>query len=414
MHFTVSPFGSAGDVFPFLGLALELSSRGHDVSFVTTGYFEESVRRHGLQYVELGTKEEFLEAVNDPDLWSQSRSFPLVFERIASVFRQHYELLAEQHARHPTIAISSCLGFGARLAQEKLGIPLVSVHLQPAVIHSQLDPPMLAGYALPRWFANAALRMGERFVLDRVAFPEINQFRAEIGLEPQRGLLSWWHSPQQNICLFPEWFAAQQTDWPPHSHLADFPLWDDQADQPLPASVAQFLDAGEAPIVFTPGSANRFGRKFFRAAVEACQRIKKRGILLTPFSDQVPSPLPDEVRHFDYVPLTPLLTRCAMLVHHGGVGTTAQGLAAGVPQLIMALAHDQFDNGARVRRLGVGSWMYPQQFFGSWVARRMHSLLTSDKVQRACELSAKRLSARNGISYAADHVERFVNQECQS
>ena len=89
MHFTISPFGSVGDVHPFLGLALKLRDRGHDVLFVTTGYFEEAVRRHGLEYIELGTKEEFLEAIDNPDLWSQSKSFAHVFNSVASVYRRH-------------------------------------------------------------------------------------------------------------------------------------------------------------------------------------------------------------------------------------------------------------------------------------------------------------------------------------
>ncbi len=408
MHFTISPFGSAGDVHPFLGLAMKLRERKHDVSFVTTGYFEDTVRRHGLEYIELGTKEEFLAAVDNPDLWSQSRSFAHIFDGIAFVFRRHYELLASQHQRQKTVAISSCLGFGARIAQEKLQIPLISVHLQPAVIHSKIQPPMLAGISLPRWFTNAALKLGERFVLDRTAFPDLNRFRAELGLEPARGLMSWWHSPQKNICLFPEWFASKQADWPPHTELTDFPLWDDREDQPLPEQVRTFLDAGDPPIVFTPGSANIFGRDFFQAATDACMKLGRRGMLLSRFSDHIPGNLPATVRYFDYVPFTPLLPRTVAVVHHGGVGTTAQALAAGVPQLIMALAHDQFDNGARVTRMGVGSWLYPQQFRAGRVAKRLTRLLESSSVDAACKQVAGKLTPRNGLDLAADAVEEFA------
>ena len=408
MHFTVSPLGSAGDVHPFLGLALKLRDRGHDITFVTSGFFAETVRRHRLDFVELGTKQEFLEAVANPDLWSQSRSFTHVFNTVATVFRRHYEVIADQHTQHPTVSISSCLGFGARIAQERLQIPLVSVHLQPAVIHSKLQPPMLAGISLPRWFTNAALGLGERFVLDRAACPELNRFRGELGLAPMHGLLSWWHSPQKNVCLFPDWFAPKQEDWPPHTDVTDFPLWDDRADESLAPEVQAFLEAGSPPIVFTPGSANIFGAKFFRAATGACLKLGRRGILLTRFAEQIPEGLPDTVRHFEYVPLTPLLRYTAALVHHGGVGTTAQGLAAANPQLIMALAHDQFDNGARVLRMGVGSWMYPQQFYTKQVARRLSRLLEAPEVHASCQQIAAKLVARNGLDLAAGAIERFA------
>jgi rhamnosyltransferase subunit B len=408
MHFTISPFGSAGDVHPFLGLALKLRERGHDVLFLTTGYFEEAVRRHGLEYLELGTKEEFLEAINNPELWSQSKSFAHVFNGVASVFRRHYDVLAEQHQRRKTVAISSCLGFGARIAQESLRIPLISIHLQPAVIHSKLQPPMLAGIALPRWFTNAALMLGERFVLDRVAFPELNRFRTELGLQPVRGLMSWWHSTDKNICLFPHWFAPKQLDWPNHTELADFPLWDVQTDEALPSDVQSFLEAGTPPIVFTPGSANIFGTKFFQAAADACLKLGRRGMLLSRFPAHIPTGLPSSVRHFAYVPFARLLPHTAAVVHHGGVGTTAQALAAGVPQLIMAMAHDQFDNGARIKRLGVGDWLYPRQFRAGPVAKRLNCLLESTHLRSSCQKIAEKLVLRNGLELAANSIEEFL------
>jgi UDP:flavonoid glycosyltransferase YjiC (YdhE family) len=250
--------------------------------------------------------------------------------------------------------------------------------------------------------------VGVRLLVDRVALPELNRFRTALGLDPIRSVADWWSSPEKNVCLFPDWYAPKQPDWPPNTDLADFPLWDDRADEPLSADVQSFLDAGADPVVFTPGSANMYGNKFFQTAVEACVNAGRRGILLSRFSHHVPARLPPGIRHYSYVPLGKLLPRTAAIVHHGGIGTTAQALAAGVPQLIVAHAHDQFDNGARVTRLGVGSAIGRHQFRVAAVARRIGDLLQSPTIRASCQRVAGKLWARNGLDLAADRIEDFA------
>ena len=217
----------------------------------------------------------------------------------------------------------------------------------------------------------------------------------------------WWHSPDCVVCGFPEWFCPPPADWPPNVLQTDFPLWDDQADTPLPPDVESFLMAGQRPIVFTPGSANRFGGRFFEAAIDACRRLQTRGILLTQFAEQVPPLASGDVVHFPFVPFARLLPRVAAVVHHGGIGSTAQGLAAGIPQLLMPLAHDQFDNAARIRRLGVGDWLPPPRFTGPAVAAKLHGLLSSTDVAHQCQAIASRCSPHKGIERTALAIESW-------
>ena len=209
------------------------------------------------------------------------------------------------------------------------------------------------------------------------------------------------------MCGFPEWFCPPQADWPANVIQTDFPLWDEQADSPLPPDVESFLTAGQRPIVFTPGSANRFGGRFFEAAVDACRRLQTRGILLTRYAEQVPPLATGDVVHFPFVPFARLLPRVAAVVHHGGIGSTAQGLAAGIPQLLMPLAHDQFDNAARIRRLGVGDWLHSPHFTGPAVAAKLHGLLSSTDVAHQCQHIANRCSSRNGIERTALAIETW-------
>ncbi len=408
MHCIFSPIGSAGDVHPMLGIALELYRRGHDVTFLANGYFQETIERCGLRFVELGTREHFHAVTSHPDLWKPRRAFRYVFQNaVQPVLRGQYAAIEEHSGSRDTVVVASCLGFGARIAQEKLGVPLATVHLQPAVILSRVAPPTFPGVVGPRWFRNLLFRLGEHLVIDRTICPVVNCWRQELGLRPVRHIVRWWHSPQLVLCLFPEWFAPQQPDWPRNVVQTGFPLWDERTDVGLAPEVEEFLDAGEPPIVFTPGSANIFGKPFFQAAIEACQRLGRRGILLTRFPEQIPEQLPEGVRHFSYIPFSQLLPKAMALVHHGGIGTTAQALAAGVPQLVMPLAHDQFDNAARTKRLGAGDWIVPSRFRGPEVAARLDALLRSEAVQRVCQELSERIAGKNGVAAAADAIERM-------
>ena len=141
-------------------------------------------------------------------------------------------------------------------------------------------------------------------------------------------------------------------------------LFDADTGEPLPPAVERFLEEGSPPLVFVPGSANRQASRFFRTAVDACQYLGRRGLLLTRYRAQLPAVLPKEVLWFDYVPLGRLLPRALGLVHHGGIGTAAQGLAAGLPQLIMPMAYDQPDNANRLESLGVARTIWPKSFTG--------------------------------------------------
>ena len=408
MHFIFSPIGSAGDVHPMLGIAVLLQKRGHEITFLTNGYFQETVERHGLRFVELGSKDQFLAAANHPDLWKPRRAFRYVFEKGVQPFlRLQYAAIQEHSRSGNTIVVASCLGLGARIAQEKLGVPLVTVHLQPAVIPSRIAPPTFPGVVGPRWLKNLMLGLAGRLVIDRVICPEVNRFRRELGLRPVRQIVRWWHSPQLVVCLFPQWFAPPQPDWPGNLLQTDFPLWDERTDAALAPGVQEFLAEREPPIIFTPGSANVFGRPFFQAAVAACQRLGRRGILLTRFTEHLPELLPSSVKHFPFVPFGQLLPKAAGLVHHGGIGSTAQALAAGIPQLVMPLAHDQFDNAARVKRLGVGDWLLPSRFRGPAVATELDALIGSESIQRACRKTAERFSGKDGVAAAGDAIEQF-------
>jgi len=428
MHAIVVALGSHGDVHPFIGLAQVLRGRGHRVSFAVNPHFEPLVRRAGFDDVApLGTAEQFTQGLHNPDIWHPTKGWKRVFELgVFPFLRPTYDLVVERNVPGESVVVSHVLGIGARVACERHDIPIASVQLSPAVFRSVHESPTLPGLFMPpwmpRWMKQTIWNGGDRYVLDPFVGPPVNALRREVGLSaPRAGIVrDYWFSPDLIVATFPAWFAPPQPDWPRQVRLTGFPLYDVVDVSPLGEELESFLAEGgdradAKPIVFTPGTANIHGGPFFAAAADACRRLGRRGILLSRHREHVPRSLPAGVRHFDYAPFSRLLPRCATTVHHGGIGTTAQTLAAGIPHLVWPLSHDQLDNAARVRRLGCGSAVFPRKFTGPRVADALARLVDVPAVAAACAAVAQRFKGiRPPLEESADHIEALVEERLRS
>lgn len=413
MKILLTPIGSHGDVHPFVGLGLELKRRGHRVVVITNPHFQKLIERAGFEFVPLGVEEDYHNALANPDVWHPRRGFTLFLGYLVTLLRPLYQLVAEHYVPGEAVLVQPPTSMGARIAQEKLGIPAATIHLGPAGLRSLADPAVLPGVWLPSWAPNFMRRMvywcGDRFMIAPVIDAPLNAFRAEVGLPPvHRPFAEWWNSPQRILALFPDWFAPMPADWPAHTRLCGFPLFDERGMAELPAELEAFLQAGEPPVIFTPGSAMRHGLPFFQAAVDACKRLNRRGLLLTVHADHVPANLPSTIRHFTYIPFSQVFPRSAAVVHHGGIGTTSQALAAGIPQLIMPMGFDQPDNAARLELLGVGRSLPPYRFTGTKVAGKLQELLQSEIRQRCQELST-RLTNQRALEQSCKLIEELAN-----
>ncbi len=411
MHILLIPVGSHGDVHPFLALGRALRRRGHEVTLIVHAYFEPLVRRVGLDAVSVGAGADFERALTNRDLWHPRKGLQVIarlsLQHLETVYRAIEQRIVTRH----TVVAAGSLALAARIAQERLGVPLATVHLQPTCFWSVYQSPMFAMMGLPVWlprpFKHLFYRAADR-ELDRHFGPTTNAFRRSLGLAPARRLLHhWWNSPQRVIGLFPPWYAPPQPDWPAQVVLTDFPLYDERDVTDMPDKARHFLDDGDPPIVFTPGSANVHGRSFFEASVEACGLLGRRGILLTRHREQVPGDLPPCVRHYDFLPLGELLPRAAALVHHGGIGTVAQGLAAATPQLVMPYGFDQPDNACRLKRLGVGDWIRPRSYRGPGAARVLDRLLREPQIASDCRRVAARITRDESLEQTCRLIEEL-------
>lgn len=413
MQIKLVAVGSHGDILPFIGLGAELVRRGHAAILAAPAPFAELAARVNLPFHALGTRADYDRTVSVPDLWHPRRGAFVLFDQLGPTTEQTYDWLARTNRPGETLVVASTLGLGARVAQDKLGLPVVTVHVMPLLVESRHAAPVLPGiplaHLLPSRLRHWLGRGADRYVIGPAALPQLNALRRRLDLAPVRRLRHWWNSPTRILLMFPDWFTAPQADWPAQAAQVGFPLVDRLGDtESLGGELTAFLESGPAPLVFTYGSAMRQGQPFFRTACALCRSTGRRGVLLAPEAGQVPAGLPEGVIHVPYAPLSALLPRAAALIHHGGIGTVAQALAAGVPQLVVPVAFDHFDEGLRLQRLGVGAVLGRRRFTAARAAQILTRLLASDTVARACAEARVRMTRENGVAAACDEIERLM------
>jgi rhamnosyltransferase subunit B len=307
------------------------------------------------------------------------------------------------------------LNYAGPIVAEMTGIPWASYVLAPLSFFSAFDPPVLPMY--PR-LARAdktvpgmgrAIKRLARFVSRKWPQP-IYDLRKELGLERGRNpLFDAKHSPELVLALFSRVLGTEQKDWPEHTEITGFCYYDsDAGNAALPAHLEEFLEKGPAPVVFTLGSAAVLAAgKFYEYSAKAAMRLGVRAVLLIGNDprNRLKQAVPESICVAEYAPYSALFNRSAMVVHQGGVGTTAQCLRAGKPMLIMPYSHDQPDNGRRMRRLGVARVIQRGNYTPVRVARKLRAMLAEPHFAlRAAEV-AQLLRHEDGVKAACDALE---------
>lgn len=396
--------GSAGDLFPFLRIGTVLRDAGHRVSFVAPWLHQPYVEQAGLAFHGLDIDEAVLD---DPDLWHAVRGFGVVWRATRPAMAQvQARVMPLLGARSLLIAHPLALPEADLIRAAHAGVTVVGAILAPQNLPTVYDPLMMGPRRMPAWVPHGARRMIWRalgkFVLDPVALDGINAARRQHALAPVPGLLAHLAQvPDLTLLLFPAWFAPPQPDWPQPLLQADFALYDPHpVEVTLSAPLQGFLAAGPAPLVFTHGTGNRQAGAYFAAARDATLQLGQRAIFLTPHAAQIPADLPDTILWQDYVPLRALLPHAAALMHHGGIGTTAEALRAGTPQLIVPLSHDQFDNAERVRSLGTGARLDATRVRADRLALAIQTMLEMPKLAARCRAVAAQFDDGAGFARA--------------
>jgi rhamnosyltransferase subunit B len=252
----------------------------------------------------------------------------------------------------------------------------------------------------------------------------VTRLRRELALPPAAGnpLIKGQFSPYATLALFSQHFAQPQADWPPRTTQTGF-LFYDQLGKGIPGvhsdkkrqteALYQFLSSGPPPVLFTLGSsAVMQAGTFFAESLAAAQALGIRAIMLVGSFDheRLPSSLPPSIFVTDYLPYSEVMPKTAAVVHQGGIGTTAQGLRAGRPALVVPWAHDQPDNADRLQKMGVGRTLPRKRYRAKRVAHELNSLLSCrNYTERAQQIGAQ-IASEDGLSCACDAIAAVLRR----
>ncbi len=414
----LATIGSLGDLHPFMAVGLALRARGALVTLATAAEYQAKVERAGLRFHALRPSFEDLQRELGMDRAQMTaailaRNDFLLRRLIMPHVRASYEdMLAVLQGAD--LVLTSTLSFGARLAAERCSIPWLAVVLQPLMFLSAHDPPAIPGAeflgsllrslgpTVTRWALHAVKR-----VLATQLKP-VRELRRQIGLPPsaENPLFEGQFSSQGAIGLYSPVLGGVRDDYPRRTEVAGF-AWFDSEDgeaSALEPSLEAFLGAGGPPLVFTLGSliVNSPG-SFFRESLAAARILNKRAVLLV--GENAAAAYAGfasvQVHVAAYAPHSLLFPRAEAVIHQGGIGTLAQALRSGRPQMIVPFYADQIDNAARAQRLGVARRLAPARYDAGSAARTLAALVRDPDLDRRAREVRETLLREDGAGEAA-------------
>lgn len=416
----ITTIGSLGDLHPFIALGLGLRARGHDIVFATIKYYQTKIESLGFKFhairpdhVKLDDPE-WMALIMDP----QKGTERVIRDYLLANLRQTYTDLMEA-AQDIDLLVAHEAIYAAPLVAEILKLRWAVCVLTPGSFFSAYDPfvlppfPALAklrvlGPNVNRWIMNSA-----RFILRNWAEP-IHQLRQELGLAPvSNPIIDDKFSPYLVLALFSSVLGSPQPDWAPNTVVTGFGFYDGNHEQELAPELRQFLEQGEPPIVFTLGSAAVFSPgDFYKVSAQAAKQLNRRTLLLIG-KNIAPTDRSSDLLTLNYAPYSQIFPHACAIVHHGGVGTTAQSLRASRPTLIMPYSHDQPDNAARVQRLGTSRTISRKHYSVSRVTKELGELLGNPSYATKAAAIGRLVQAENGVAIACDAIEAQLQKENQ-
>jgi rhamnosyltransferase subunit B len=405
--------GTWGDLFPMIGVGVELAGPGHRVRIAAPPVWSNVVESAGLDFMPLGSTESFAEFVDHPEVlapipWGLRKAMRwFLFDQIDLLTDQLTAAVpdADLVVTHPAHVV-------AHDVAEQFGVPRVVATVFPMMIPSDYTVP--GGSLFGPWqgrLGHAANRMAWRFghVGSKVFFDRpINGHRRHLGLPPVRaGIIRLPLTAAATVVMADPAFIDPPPDWPSTVTVTSFVNWDLAGQAAIPEDVERFLAVGDPPVLVTLGASGAIDPEdFLQSVAQEIADIGLRVLVVTGPARLPNTNLPDSVLVVEYIPFSLVGHRCQAAVHHGGVGTTAAFVRAGVPQVAVPKGFDQPLTAARVEALGIGRSIPWRKRHGQ-IGPTVKSVLADRRIfQRAIELAAR--LRPDGAKTSADVIDAVL------
>jgi rhamnosyltransferase subunit B len=414
MNILLTTLGSSGDVNPLLDVAATLAQRGHRLGFATSLYFKDQIERNGHRFHEvypnldptdLELKKFVTDPVRGPELLHRHHIFP--------VLEKSYEAFSEALLEYDLV-LSATLAYYAPLACRVQGKPWISVVLSPMLFFSAYDPPVLAPLpGLSKFYFSPGFNrrlFKALFGLSSSWLKPLRDLQKNLGFENGHDLfLTEGFSPYGTLALFSKTFGAPQKDWPANAVATGFCFFDEGVQAHAGEGLMEFLAAHPEPVLFTLGTTAVMNPgKLFDTFFAVQAKAGFPCIVLTGSENfaRYHHLAADRVFVAPYLPYSVVMPHCGLIVHQGGVGTTAQVLRSGRPGIVMPNCNDQFDNAARAKRLGVSETLPYKKLTTERLTKLIERVQSAPFMKEKARAVANALHRENGPQAAADFVEK--------
>jgi sterol 3beta-glucosyltransferase len=408
--------GSRGDVQPYVALGVGLKAAGYDVSLLTNDNFCSLATDAGLASHSIGPS---VEETVQTDEWRETMGRGNVLLILRKMQAEIGRIAAQQAERVPNLLrgsdllIAGMAGMGGPFAAaEHFGIPILQAYTIPfaptAAFPGPLTPNLRLGGAVNRMSFRVTRQMFWQSIraADRV-------MRRVLGMRGGAILGPFGQMERQRVPAlygYSRHVLPQPTDWADHHQVTGYWFLDEPTDWSPPPQLLDFIEAASPPVYVGFGSmSSRNPEKVGRIVLQALERSGRRGVLAVGWGGLRATDYPDTVFPVSSLPHSWLFPRMAAVVHHGGVGTTAAGLRAGVPSIIVPFSLDQPFWGRRVAELGVGPSPVPQK---TLTEERLANAITRAVSDQAMRQSAAALGrsirAEDGVEAAVACVDRLL------
>ncbi len=422
MRISIVASGTRGDVQPYIALGKGLKAAGYSVRVLTSDDFETLVIGAGLEFSSTG---ESIEAELQSEEWRKSMesgNFLVILRRMTAAMKQRAHSLALSMPRlfeGTDLIVTGMGGMGGTFSiAEKLEIPVIQAYVFPITPTRAFPGPLTPRLPFGNMLNRLSFLPVRQMLWQSVRIADVTT-RKELGMSraPFFGPFGALQRKQVPILYgYSNHVLPRPADWDALTHVTGYWFLDPPADWTPPADLIEFLRAGPAPIYIGFGSmGNRNPGETTRTALKALSLSGQRGVLASGWGGLSQADLPNTVYMLNAVPHSWLFPQMAAVVHHGGAGTTAAGLHAGIPSIIVPFFGDQPFWGQRVAELGVGSAPIPKKRLTAEKLAQAITQAVSDAEmrQRAADLGQK-IHAEDGVTQAASLIKQFTEQRIRA
>jgi sterol 3beta-glucosyltransferase len=412
-------YGTRGDAQPQVVLASALRERGYQVRVAAPENLRSFVEASGVEYAPLfGNSQEILES-EDGRRWLSSGNVRAFMQALGDIFKK---VSAQRHQTAQAAAEGADAIVGGTLMgdlsftlAQKLRVPFLQTQTVPVEMTGEYPSPLVTTAQLPLPFLNRLTHKLFRKLAWNIDRDTLNPYRISLGLEPLR-ITNTGGAHEHGYPVLQLWSGQvlpHPADAAPKQQTTGYvrmPLTvrERLGEGAPPPALIEWLARGPAPVYVGFGSMPVLDPlSMAKQALAAAKSLDQRVVLLAGWSDlssvqHLASERAFFIRSVDHSWLFP---QCVAAVHHGGAGTTAASLEAGIPTVICSVFADQPFWGARVTRLGVGAHVPFARLNEKTLTAALRSVLTEEARERAKALGA-RLRAEDGTARAADAIAR--------